>query len=104
MAKKKRGNETTRVYVTNIGSRNERQRKEYATPAGAKQWCRAKLAEHKEFADRFNSGLGVKVSEVSKTIDELNITSMPPNQKHEWEMTDEHSGFTMVVELWVEEQ
>jgi hypothetical protein len=94
----------SRVYVTNIGSPNERTRKQYATSAGAKQRCRAALAERKQWCDAFNRTLGAEVADVSKAIDEMNITSMPPNVKHHWVMTDDHSGITLVVELWVEER
>ena len=94
----------SRLYVTNIGTLNQRTRKEYATSAGAKQWCRAKLAEHKRWCDAFNKDLAVKVAEVSKEIDEMNITAMPPNVKHHWVMADDYSKTTLVVELWVEER
>ena len=105
MAKQRvRSDAPKRVYITNIGTPKERVRKEYATSAGAKQWCRAKLGEHKAWADAFNHALAVEVSEVSKTVDELNITSLPPNQRCIWRMTDDYSGFTFVVELWVEER
>jgi len=94
----------SRVYLTSIGTPNERTRKQYATSAGAKQWCRAKLSDHKDWCDAYNVELGVKVAEISKEIDEMNITAMPPNVKHHWTMTDDQTNVTFVVELWVEER
>jgi hypothetical protein len=92
-----------RTYVTNIGTPNQKRRKEYATPAGAKRHCRSKLGEHKEWCDAFNIALGEEVSDASKEIDQMNITTLPPNSIREWAVTDDHSGLTFVVELWVEE-
>lgn len=93
------------VFVTNIGTEHHRELKRYKTASSAKKWARGKLGDFKEWCDRYNVALGVKVQQGSKEIDELNIASLPPGRHHsrEWRFRDDHTGFTLVVELWTEE-
>ena len=93
------------VFVTNIGTENHRELKRYKTASSAKNWARNKLGEFKEWCDRHNHALAIKVQEGSKEISNLNLPSLPPGKHNsrEWRFKDDHTGFTMVVELWTEE-
>ena len=90
------------TYHTSIGSPSEREHKVYKTPAGAKQWCRAKLSEFAEWGKRYNPDLSVEAQDVSKTIDGINMEALDAHERRSWQMKDHYSGFTMVVELWRE--
>lgn len=90
------------IWHTSVGSPSERTEKPYKTGAGAKKWLRTKLVEHKEWADHYNHALSEDVALVSKDIDELNFAALVPGDRRRWDMTDEHTGFTFVVEVWTE--
>lgn len=92
-------------YITNIGTEHHRELKRYKQAAGAKNWARSKLGEFGEWTARYNHELGVKVQEASKVIDNLNFPSLPPGRHNgrTWRFKDDHSGFTMVIEMWKEE-
>jgi hypothetical protein len=90
------------IWYTSNGTHSEREVKEYATAAGAKFWCRRVLAEHKEWADRYNPELATELAELSKQIDETNFAALPPRTPMVWEATDDHTNMTFVVEVWTE--
>ena len=89
-------------YVTCIGTPAERETKRYKTAAGAKQWCRAKLGDWIEWAARYNVALSETMQEVSKEIDGTNMESLE-DRRPMWTFKDDHSEFTWVIEIWVEE-
>lgn len=90
------------VYVTSIGSPNEREVNRYKTVAGAKQHARARLATFADWCERHNRALKIEAQEASKAIDEMALLTLPPNQPRKWEMADDYTGVTFVVEVWTE--
>jgi len=96
----------SRTYVTNIGTPNQKDRKEYATPAGAKQWCGSRLNDFKEWAAKYNKALAIEITEAWKEINGLNLNSLPlgSDNAYFWRLIDEVTGTTLVVQIWVEEQ
>lgn len=90
------------VYVTSIGSPNEREIKRYKTVAGAKQHARSRLTAFADWCEHYNRALKIEVQEASKAVDEMALLTLPPNQPRKWEMTDDYTGVTFVVEVWTE--
>lgn len=93
-----------RIYVTEIGTPNERERKDYKTHHGAVDWIRKRMTDWAEWASTFNKALEVEIVEARKEVGNHNLKAMPPGDVLGWTFKDEHTGFTWVFRLWVEEE
>lgn len=88
------------MFYVEVGTPNERTRSSYKTAAGAKGRVRTVIAGHKEFADRFNRALADNLALVSREVDDLNITALPPGERRRWMTDPDLSGVRFVFEIW----
>lgn len=64
-----------------------------------KSWARARIAEMEKWARSHNGEMADDLASIRTEIDALNLPLLRQGEVRRWSATDEHTGFTFVVEI-----
>lgn len=87
------------TYVTRCGNPSLLHAKTHAQPGLAKNRLRKQVAELRTWAAKFNLDLMAECDRVAIELSDLNLTVIPIGHTRRWELTDQPSGVTLVVEV-----
>lgn len=64
-----------------------------------KSWARARIAEMEKWARLHNGEMADDLASIRTEIDALNLALLRQGEVRRWSATDEHTGFTFVLEI-----
>jgi hypothetical protein len=87
------------AFRTSAGTPSHRIENDYGRGGDAKNALKRVVRKHRKWASAFNHALRDQCDEVLVQIDLMDPYSLPVREPRRWELTDDYSGTTLVVEL-----
>jgi hypothetical protein len=87
------------AFRTAVGTPSHLVENEHNRGGDAKGALMRVLRKHRKWADRFNHALRDQCDGTLVEISSLNAYALPLRQPRRWELRDEHSGVTLVLEM-----
>lgn len=87
------------TFTTRTGNPHHMISKDHKSASYAKKALRKPVDEFREWAVMFNHALRDECDAVVVALSDINLNAIPTGQTRRWELTDEPTGVTLVVEV-----
>ena len=87
------------TFITRTGNPSMLVAKTHKSPSYAKKAMRKPIDELRTWATKFNLTLAAECDTLVIELGDLNLEAIPHGQSRRWELKDQPSGVTLVVEV-----